>query len=686
MARNPRFDVLFEPVRIGPVTAPNRFYQVPHASGMTNALPQVRAAFRGVKAEGGWGVVCTGAVSIHPSSDDSPLPFASLWDDKDIRSHALMTDAVHEHGALAGIELWHGGACTLNRTSRLAPLSPSGMPWLSTHLGFMGNLRPRTMDAGDIRDLLKWQAAGARRAMRAGFDIVYVYAGMGYLPYEFLLPEYNHRTDGYGGSIGNRVRLVRELLEVTRDAVGDRCGVALRISLEELRGKPGVDAPSEAHEVVQLLGEIPDLWDVKMDSSPTDCAPSRFAGEGSHEPIVNFVKQLTRKPVVGVGRFTSPDVMVSQVKRGILDLIGGARPSIADPFLPRKIDEGREHEIRECIGCNICISSWHDGVPVRCTQNPTAGEEWRRGWHPERFEPPKSPSSVLIVGGGPAGLECAVTLARRGYQVTLADAAKEFGGRLRFETRLPGLATWGRVVDWRLGQLRERPNVNLYPGSELKPEDILGLEHGHVVVATGARWTKMLFSTLEFPVGEMEAPGVYTPDDLAAGIVPPGPVVVFDFDNYYLAGAVAEQLAIEVGEVSYVTTAGNASAWTFMTNELPLVHRALGNAGVPIHTLHRVKAFDGATVTLADVYSGKEQDLACRSLVIVGMRKPRDELYHALLARESELKDAGIASVARIGDSLAPGAIVHAVHGGHRYAREFDSENAEPPYTRDFPV
>jgi dimethylamine/trimethylamine dehydrogenase len=518
MARNPRFDILFEPVRIGPVTAPNRFYQVPHASGMTNALPQVRATFRGVKAQGGWGVVCTGAVSIHPSSDDSPLPFASLWDDKDIRAHALMTDAVHEHGSLAGVELWHGGACTMNRTSRLAPLSPSGMPWVSTHLGFMGNLRPRTMDAGDIRDLLKWQAAGARRAVQAGFDIVYVYAGMGYLPYEFLLPEYNHRTDAYGGSIENRVRLVRELLEVTRDAVGDKCAVALRISLEELRGKPGVNAESEAHEVVALLGEIPDLWDVKMDSSPTDCAPSRFSPEGSHEPIVNFVKRLTSKPVVGVGRFTSPDVMVSQVKRGILDLIGGARPSIADPFLPRKINEGREHEIRECIGCNICISSWHDGVPVRCTQNPTAGEEWRRDWHPEEFAPPTSDSSILIVGGGPAGLECAVTLARRGYRVTLADAAKEFGGRLRFETRLPGLATWGRVSDWRMSQLRERANVNLYPGSMLGLDDILGLEHSHVVIATGARWTKMLFSTLEFPVGELDGPAVYTPDDLAAGV------------------------------------------------------------------------------------------------------------------------------------------------------------------------
>ena len=306
MARNPRFDVLFEPVRIGPVTAPNRFYQVPHASGMTNSLPQVRAAFRGVKAEGGWGVVCTGAVSIHPSSDDSPLPFAMLWDDKDIRAHALMTDAVHEHGALAGIELWHGGACTLNRTSRLAPLSPSGMPWLSTHLGFMGNLRPRTMDSptSAICSLAGEPARTARHAgglrhrlclRRHGLPAVRVSAARIQPPDRCL-----RRLDRESCAFGARTARSHA-----------RCGgrsvrVALRISLEELRGKPGVNAASEAHEVVQLLGEIPDLWDVKMDSSPTDCAPSRFSAEGSHEPIVNFVKQLTKRPVVGVGRFTSP--------------------------------------------------------------------------------------------------------------------------------------------------------------------------------------------------------------------------------------------------------------------------------------------------------------------------------------------------------------------------------------------
>ena len=686
MARNPRFDVLFDPIRIGPVTAPNRFYQVPHASGMTNTLPNVRSSFREIKAEGGWGVVCTGAVSLHPSSDDSPLPFASLWDERDIRSHALMTDAVHKHGSLAGVELWHGGACVANRTSRIAPLTPSGMPWLSTHLGFMGNLKPRAMDKSDIKALLQWQAEGARRALQAGFDIIYVYAGMGYLPYEFLLPEYNHRNDAYGGSIQNRVRLVAELLQVTRDAVGHKCGVALRISLEELRGRPGTTAESEAHEVIALLSEHTDLFDVKMDSSPTDCAPSRFSPEGSHEPIINFVKKVTDKPVVGVGRFTSPDVMVSQIKRGVLDMIGGARPSIADPFLPAKINEGREHEIRECIGCNICISSWHDGVPVRCTQNPTAGEEWRRGWHPERFEPPADESKVLIVGAGPAGLECAVTLARRGYQVTIADSAEEFGGRLRFETGLPGLKTWGRVVDWRMGQLRERANVSMYPSSTLIVDDIVGLEHEHVVVATGARWTKMLFSTLEFPVGELDGPAVFTPDDIAAGVVPEGPVVVFDFDNYYMGGVLAEHLAKLGRQVSYVTTGGQASSWTLMTNELPLIHRALAKANVPIHTLQRVIAFDGEKLELAEIFSGVTRSMECKSLVIVGVRKPRDTLYQELDAHSEDLKDAGIASITRIGDAHAPGAIVHAVHSGHKYARELGATLVGLPYQRDFQV
>jgi len=539
---NPRYKTLFDPVKIGPVTTPNRFFQVPHASGMTEANPRVRAAFRGTKAEGGWGVVTTGAVSTHPSSDDSPLPFGRLWDDNDIHSHAMSCDAIHAHGSLAAIELWHGGAAVMNRHSRIAPYSPSGIPWAATHVGFMGNLRPRIMDANDIKDVIGWQVAAAKRAHSAGYDIVYIYAGMGYLGYEFLLEEYNHRTDAYGGSVENRTRFVRELIEATKEAVGDTCGVALRISLEELRGKASDNYESQAHEVVSLLSDVPDLWDVKMDSSPTDCGASRFREEGAHEPVIDFVKKVTNKPVVGVGRFTSPDTMVSQIKRGVLDLIGGARPSIADPFLPNKIKEGREDEIRECIGCNICISSWHNGVPVRCTQNATAGEEWRKGWHPERVAAAASDDRILIVGGGPAGLEAALIAARRGYRVTVSDRAAEMGGRLRWETQLPGLNTWGRVGQYRLYALKQMEKVDLYTDSELGVEDILGLEHQRVAIATGSHWTRSLYSSLEIPCGELEGPNVYTPDDLATGVVPEGPVLVYDFDNYYLGGVIAESL------------------------------------------------------------------------------------------------------------------------------------------------
>jgi dimethylamine/trimethylamine dehydrogenase len=431
---------------------------------------------------------------------------------------------------------------------------------------------------------------------------------------------------------------------------------------------------------------VPDLWDVKLESSPTDCAPSRFAAEGSHEPTIEFVKQLTRKPVVGVGRFTSPDTMVGQVRRGVLDLIGAARPSIADQFLPKKIDEGREQDIRECIGCNICISSWHDSVPVRCTQNPTIGEEWRRNWHPERIPLAGSAASLLIVGAGPAGLECALTLGRRGYEVTVAEAADEIGGRLRFETRLPGLAGWGRVLDWRRGQLERLSNVNVYRGNRLSADDILELGNTHVVIATGARWARLLYSPLEIPVGRLEQPNVYTPDDIAEGAKIEGPVAVYDFDNYYMGSALAEHLARSGLEVRYVTPAGHASAWAIMSNEQPQIHRTLFAAGVALHTLARVVGFEGGELTLASQFTNAASRFPCQSLVIVGTRFANDFLHGALTARAEDLKRAGIASVTRVGDAAAPGALVHAIYSGHRYARELDADPRTLSYRRDAPL
>jgi dimethylamine/trimethylamine dehydrogenase len=302
--RDPRYDVLFEPVKIGPVTAPNRFYQVPHCTGMGYRMPRTLAAMREAKAEGGWGVVCTEYCSIHTSSDDDPLPFASLWDEDDVRTQALMVEKVHRHGALAGVELWYGGGASGNLHSREAPMGPWSEP-ADRHPVQCG-----TMDAADIRSLRRWHALAARRAQRAGFDIVYVYACHGYLLSQFLSPA-NRRADEYGGSFTNRVRLLRELIEETLEAVGDTCAVAVRFSAN---GGPD-DRPDveEPRATLELLGELPDLWDITISDYSREMGTSRFVKEGELRDSVAWVKQVTSKPVVSVGRFTTPDTMLSQI-------------------------------------------------------------------------------------------------------------------------------------------------------------------------------------------------------------------------------------------------------------------------------------------------------------------------------------------------------------------------------------
>src|SRR5918993_104709 len=492
--RDPRYDPLFEPIRLGPVTAKNRFYQVPHCNGMGHAMPHAHAAMREVKAEGGWAVVSTEECEIHPSGDVSPYVEARLWDDHDIPALQLMCEKVHAHGALE-----------------------------------------------------------------------------------------------------NRVRLLREVLEDTKDAVGDTCAVALRFATEELLGPGGIER-AESEDIVALLAELPDLWDVNVAAWYNDSVPSRFAPEGAQEPFVDFVKRSTSKPVVGVGRFTSPDTMLSQLRRGVLDIIGAARPSIADPFLPNKIAEGRSDDIRECIGCNICVTGDMTITPIRCTQNPTMGEEWRKGWHPERMPAKGSDARVLVVGAGPAGLEAARALGQRGYEVHVAEATRAPGGRVTREAALPGLAEWARVRDWRLQQIARMGNVAIYPDNALSAEDVLGFGAEHVLLATGARWRRDGYGRSNFfPDAALAAdPAVFTPDDVMDGVfaarAPAGPVVVFDDDGFYLASVLAERLRADGREVLLLTPDDAIAPWSANTLEYRHVHKRLHALGVGMLVAHNLVA------------------------------------------------------------------------------------------------
>jgi dimethylamine/trimethylamine dehydrogenase len=678
--RDERHDVLFEPLRIGPKTIRNRFYQVPHCTGFGVDKPFTQADFRGIKAEGGWGAVCTEYCSISPESDEWPYFSAKLWDKEDVRSLGLMVEAVHAHGALAGVELWHGGALVLGRESRLAPLAPSQLA--NDHLGVSV---PQAMTAADIRRVRDDWVAAARRAREAGFDIVYAYGSHGYLPTQFLSTRTNRRADAYGGSFENRARFWLELIEAMRDAVGDQMAIAVRIAADGL-DSAGVD-PEEGWAFIRAADHLVDLWDLSVGAVEgarrLDSGASRFYREGYQAELewTRRARQATAKPIIGVGRYTSPDLMASLVTSGVQDLIGAARPSIADPFLPVKVEQGRYDEIRECIGCNACYSRAVYGNHLGCTQNATAGEEYRRGWHPERFAPAANADrDVLVVGAGPAGLECAIVLAKRGFQrIHLVCGDDDIGGCLRWIPRLPGLGDWARVVDWRrIQRHRLRRQIELVTSTRLTAADVRAYGAELVVVATGSHWAADGTNGISGgPVSGAER--ALTPEAIMLAGERPRPgdrVLVYDAEGYYMGASMAELLAAEGFTVALVTPEHVVAPRCDETLEAVPLRRRLHDLGVSVRTGTTLEAI-GEEYVLLEGEFGDRWDIACDRVVLVTQRLSEDALYHELCGDPDALAREGIEAVYRAGDCVAPRLIADAVFDGHRLAREIDGPHPQ---------
>jgi dimethylamine/trimethylamine dehydrogenase len=687
MPRDPRHDILFEAVQIGPKTLRNRFYQVPHCTGFGSEKPGSHARFRGMKAEGGWAAVCTEEALVSVDSDFWPVVSTRFWDDEDLRNLGLMCEEAHRYDSLAGIELTHGGAHARAREARVPAVAPSQLASDYDHF-----VIPKTMEADDIRRVQGDWVRAAKAARDAGFDIVYVYGGHSYLPLQFLSPFYNRRTDAYGGSLENRARFWLETLEVVREAIGEDCAIAVRLCVEAL-GPAGVEL-EEGLAFIRLADHLVDLWDVNVGSITEwskDSGASRFFSEGYQLEWTGRVREATAKPIVGVGRLTNPDRMAEIVRSGAWDLIGAARPSISDPFLPNKVEEGLYGEIRECIGCNICISKAEWGSHIGCTQNATAGEEYRRGWHPERFERAENADrDVLIVGAGPAGMECAIVLGKRGFRrVHLVDAEAEIGGCMRWIPQLPGLGEWARVVNWRRIQLEKLGNVEVIAGGRLDADGVRTYGAEIVVVATGARWAGDGRTYLTHdPIAGADAAlaHVLTPEQvMLEGKVPPGKrVVVYDGEGYFTAAGLAERLAGERFEVELVTCLDKIAPVCDETLEGPMLRQHLHDRGIGQRAGVVLTRIEPGRVAATDEF-GEELELEADAVVLCTQRLSNEALYLELRADEEALRAEGVEALYRIGDCVAPRIVAEAIFDGHRLAREIDSENpAVPlPYRRE---
>jgi dimethylamine/trimethylamine dehydrogenase len=695
MTAESRYAPLFEPIDIGPKRMRNRFMQVPQCNGGGTIRPGLQAAHRAVKAEGGWAAIFTEGCSVSLEAEATPYVLATLVDDDDIRNLAAMCDEIHAHGSLAGVELKYASMNALESRdrARAATVFPRSFPL---------QVYPRYLDIDDIALVQRYYVDAALRAREAGLDLICVYGAHSQLTNGFLSPRTNHRTDAYGGSFENRARFWRETIEQVREAVGDDCAITARFGVDQL-ANGGIEVTDEGARFIEHVDHLIDLWDVNIGSSEwgQDAGASRFFEENHQAAYTRHVKQHTNKPVSGVGRFTNPETMLEVLRSGQYDIIGAARPTIADPFLPAKIQEGRLDDIRECIGCNMCIARWEIGnVPIICTQNATAGEEYRRGWHPERFTPAKNrDKTVIVVGAGPAGLECAMVLGKRGMSaVHLLEGDREVGGSVNWISKLGhsdgrpnlfrgsarGLGEWHRVVDYRMSQIAKLRNIEVHTGTHLTVDAALEYGADYVIVASGCSYARDGINHVTervIPGADPDAPWQLTPPEAVVGTKPIGErVLVIDHEESFVGASVAQHLAGQGHRVQIVTHAHQVASFMQYTVDSTMLHRDLARLGVEIHTTSVVTRIEAGECSVASIWNPDvERQIEADTVVLCTQRVANDALYRDLRSDRDALSREGIQGLFVIGDASAPGSIADAVFAGHRLAREIDSPDPSLP-------
>lgn len=484
---------LFDPIAIRGMEVPNRIVMPSMTTRLAapdgEVTPELIRYFA-ARAQGGAGLIIVEMCSPDPAGRHRARELG-IYHDRFVPGLRELTFRLRAAGSRAAIQIGHAGGHTRQDVTGHAPVAPSAVPHVVQEVDTRPVV-PEALTREGIRAVVQAFAEAAERAKRAGFDAVELHGAHGYLIAQFLSPLDNLRDDEYGGPLRNRARFALEVIDACRKRVGD-FPLIFRFSADEYA--PGGFTLEEAKELACWLVEAGvDVLHVSAGcyrSVPSGdlMIPPMAYPEGMFLHLAGAVKGVVRVPVIAVGRLHAPEIAEMAVREGHADMVALGRQLIADPEWPRKVREGRTDEIRPCIACNTCVDGMREGDRVKCLVNPWAGREGQR-----RTTAADRPKRILVVGGGPAGMEAATLLAERGHRVVLVERGGELGGQLRLAAKAPlfqNVETRASVVlkfvEFLARQL-QRTGVEVKLGEMVTPRFIDELKPEFVVLATGASY------------------------------------------------------------------------------------------------------------------------------------------------------------------------------------------------------
>jgi 2,4-dienoyl-CoA reductase-like NADH-dependent reductase (Old Yellow Enzyme family) len=674
-AVHPKYPHVFSPIKVGPVELRNRFYASPQSMPLNiGGKPSDDFIHYNVaRAKGGCGLVFLSMAAHTRGRTIQPC----IYPQEHVASFRALADAVHEAGARIFAEPYFHWA-TAAPWQPLSPPGPALGPSVAQYSYNERRYTTREMTRREIRETVDALSRTTRHLREAGFDGIMLHAAHGALLEQFLSPYFNRRTDEYGGSLENRMRFLVETLEGVRAATGGGMAVGMRLNCDELLS--GGYEKADAYQILKRIADsgLIDFADLDVAVEPDQFhlgMPSVFVQPHVYRPYVEAVRGAAGKiPVFSVlGRLTSIADAEAALASGVCDMVGAARALMAEPELVRNARDGNEDRSRTCIACNVCMATMHEGAQT-CAINPSTWRE--RLWGADSFTPAPRASRVIVVGGGPAGLEAARVAKLRGHDVTLFEARARLGGALALWAMLPGREFYRKAVDWWERELT-RLGVKVRLETAAAAAAVLAEKPDAVIVATGARYSAGGRSNHR----DRDIPGhdrdfVYRPEEILLGKArPKGKVVLLDGEGMHTGIGIAEMLAAAGCDVECISPhIAPMSPRLFGTQEGPFLMKRLRSAGVKLTTSNYVKSIGDHEVIAYDVYSGQERVIENVDAVVLATGRAQ------VGGLEREL-DGKVPQLFTVGDALAARMWATASYEGHKFARYIGEPDAPTSFT-----